>query len=165
MQPFPKFGADRVNADANAKMILLKQIVTSCRTLRSEMKISPAERVPLICTGDAARLKEFSPYIVALGKLSELCIVDTLPDTDAPVQIVGDFKLMLEVKIDPMQERARLDKEILRLTGEVTKAEAKLGNPVFADKAPPAVVVQERERLAGFVSTLEKVTAQRKNLG
>ncbi len=164
-QPFPKFGADRVNAEANATMTLLKQIVTSCRTLRSEMKISPAERVPLICTGDAATLKEFAPYIVALGKLSELRIVDTLPGTDAPVQIVGDFKLMLEVKIDPVQERARLDKEILRLAGEVTKAEAKLGNPAFADKAPPPVVAQERERLSGFVSTLEKVTAQRKNLG
>ena len=164
-QPFPKFGADRVNSEANAKMTLLKQIVTSCRTLRSEMKISPAERVPMICTGDAATLREFSPYIVALGKLSELRIVDTLPGTDAPVQVVGDFKLMLEVKIDPVQERARLDKEILRLTGEVTKAEAKLSNPAFADKAPPAVVAQERERLAGFVSTLEKVTAQRKNLG
>ena len=164
-QPFPKFSADRVNAVANTKMALLKLIVTSCRTLRSEMKISPAERVPMICTGDAATLKLFSPYIVALGKLSELRIVDTLPGTDAPVQIVGDFKLMLEVKIDPAQERARLDKEIVRLTGEVTKAEAKLGNPAFADKAPAPVVAQERERLAGFVSTLEKVTTQRKNLG
>jgi len=51
------------------------------------------------------------------------------------------------------------------LTGEVTKATAKLGNPAFADKAPAAVVAQERERLAGFSATLEKITAQRKNLG
>jgi len=165
IQPFPKYGADRINPVANAKMVLLKQIVTSCRTLRSEMKISPAERVPLFITGDAAALKDFAPYIAALGKLSEVRIVDTLPGTDAPVQIVGDFKLMLEVKVDPVQERARLDKEIARLTGEVAKAEAKLGNPAFADKAPPAVVAQERERLAGFVSTLEKMTAQRKHLG
>ncbi|HNY45703.1 MAG TPA: valine--tRNA ligase [Casimicrobium sp.] len=165
IQPFPKYGEDRINAAANAKMALLKQIVTSCRTLRSEMKISPAERVPLFITGDAAALKDFAPYIAALGKLSEVRIVDTLPGTDAPVQIVGDFKLMLEVKVDPVQERARLDKEIARLTAEVAKAQAKLGNPAFADKAPPAVVAQERERLAGFVSTLEKMTAQRKHLG
>jgi valyl-tRNA synthetase len=165
IQPFPKYDADRINAAANAKMVLLKQIVTSCRTLRSEMKISPAERVPLFITGDAAALKDFAPYIAALGKLSEVRIVEILPGTDAPVQIVGDFKLMLEVKVDPVQERARLDKEIARLTGEVAKAQAKLGNPAFADKAPPAVVAQERERLAGFVSTLEKMTAQRKHLG
>ena len=163
-QPFPKYGADRVNAEANDKMALLKQIVTSCRILRSEMKLSPAERVPLFMTGDVETLSAFTPYIAALGKLSEVRIVNALPDTDAPVQIVGDFKLMLEVKIDPVQERARLDKEIARLSGEVAKADAKLGNPAFADKAPPAVVAQERARLAGFVSTLEKVTAQRANL-
>ena len=164
-QPFPKYGADRINADAHAKMTLLKQIVTSCRTLRSEMKLSPAERVPLIASGDAATLKSFAPYIAALGKLSEVRIVDVLPATDAPVQVVGEFRLMLEIKIDPVQERVRLDKEIARLAGEVTKSEAKLGNPAFADKAPPAVVAQERERLANFAATLEKVSAQRKSLG
>jgi len=164
-QPFPKYGADRINSDANAKMTLLKQIVTSCRTLRSEMKLSPAERVPLIASGDAATLNSFAPYIAALGKLSEVRIVDVLPATDAPVQVVGEFRLMLEIKIDPVQERVRLDKEIARLAGEVAKSEAKLGNPAFADKAPPAVVAQERERLAGFAATLEKVSAQRKSLG
>ena len=164
-QPFPKYGADRVNADANAKMALLKEIVTACRVLRSEMKLSPAERVPLVLVGDAQTLKDFTPYIAALGKLSEVRIVDALPVNDAPVQQVGDFKLMLEVKVDPAQERVRLDKEIARLTGEVVKAEAKLGNPAFADKAPTAVVAQERARFAAFAATLEKVTAQRKSLG
>ena len=164
-QPFPKFRADRVNPEANAQMALLKEIVTACRVLRSEMKLSPAERVPLVMTGDAATLNAFRPYIAALGKLSEVRIVTALPTNDAPVQQVGDFKLMLEVKIDPVQERARLDKEIARLTGEVVKAEAKLGNPAFADKAPPAVVEQERARLAGFAATLDKVTARRMRLG
>ena len=164
-QPFPKYGADRVNADANAKMALLKEIVTACRVLRSEMKLSPAERVPLVMVGDAQTLKDFTPYIAALGKLSEVRIVDALPVNDAPVQQVDDFKLMLEVKVDPAQERVRLDKEIARLTGEVVKAEAKLGNPAFADKAPAAVVAQERSRFAAFAATLEKVTAQRKSLG
>ena len=165
MQPFPKYGADRVDAEANDKMALLKKIVTSCRILRSEMKLSPAERMPLIMSGDLELLKAFTPYIAALGKLSEVRIVDTLPTNDAPVQMVGDFKLMLEVKVDPVQERARLDKEIARLRGEVVRAEAKLNNPAFADKAPPVVVAQERARLAGFAATLAKVTTQRKSLG
>ena len=164
-QPFPKYGADRVNAEADNKMALLKKIVTACRILRSEMKLSPAERVPLIMTGDQQTLRDFTPYIAALGKLSEVRIVDTLPANDAPVQMVGEFKLMLEVKVDPVQERARLDKEIARLSVEVAKAEAKLNNPAFADKAPPAVVAQERARLAGFAATLAKVTTQRKSFG
>jgi valyl-tRNA synthetase len=168
-QPFPKFGADRINDAANAKMALLKQLITAVRTLRSEMKLSPAERVPLVAqyanASEATTLREFAPYIAALAKLSEVRIVDALPVNDAPVQMVGAFKLMLEIKVDPVQERARLDKEIARLEGELTKATAKLANPAFADKAPPAVVAQERERVAGFAATLEKNKTQRKSLG
>jgi valyl-tRNA synthetase len=168
-QPFPKFAADRIDEAANAKMALLKSIVTSVRTLRSEMKLSPAERVPLVAqfanANGEATLKEFAPYITALAKLSEVKIVSSLPDADAPVQIVGDFRLMLEIKVDPAQEKARLDKEIARLEGEIAKANAKLNNPAFADKAPPAVVAQERERVAGFVAALEKNNSRRKGLG
>ena len=82
------------------------------------------------------------------------------------MQVVGDFRLMLETVVDPAWPNAPAStKEIARLTAEVTKATAKLGNPAFADKAPAAVVAQETERLAGFSATLEKITAQRKNLG
>ncbi|TAF99543.1 MAG: valine--tRNA ligase [Betaproteobacteria bacterium] len=168
-QPFPKFGADRINDAANAKMAVLKQLITAVRTLRSEMKLSPAERVPLVAqyadAAEAATLKTFAPYIAALAKLSEVRIVSELPANDAPVQMVGAFKLMLEIKVDPVQERARLDKEIARLEAELSKATAKLANPAFADKAPAAVVAQERERMAGFAATLEKNKKQRLSLG
>jgi valyl-tRNA synthetase len=168
-QKYPTVVPEVIDAAANEKMAVLKQLITAVRTLRSEMKLSPAERVPLVSqyanASEAATLHEFAPYIAALAKLSEVRIVDALPANDAPVQMVGTFKLMLEIKVDPVQERARLDKEIARLEGEVSKATAKLGTPAFADKAPSAVVAQERERLAGFVSALEKNKAQRNRVG
>jgi len=47
-----------------------------------------------------------------------------------------------------------------RLEAEIRKAESKLGNAGFVERAPPAVVAQEKERLAGFGATLAKVREQ-----
>jgi valyl-tRNA synthetase len=53
-----------------------------------------------------------------------------------------------------------LSKEVARLEGEITKAQAKLGNESFVARAPAAVVAQERERLEGFTQTLDRLRAQ-----
>jgi valyl-tRNA synthetase len=72
---------------------------------------------------------------------------------------------MLDVKIDVAAERARLQKEIARVESEIAKASAKLANPSFVERAPPAVVAQERERLAAFKATLKKLKDQLDKLG
>ena len=165
LAPYPSAKLDKINQAALEQAALLKELVNACRTLRGEMNISPALKVPLVALGDAVVLANFQPYLLALAKLSEMHIVtDTLPQTQAPVQIVGDYRLLLKIEIDVVAERARIEKEIVRIQGEIVKAEAKLSNASFVDKAPAAVVMQEKERLAGFKSTLEKLIAQRANL-
>jgi len=159
-QPFPKANFNRVDATANARMAALKEIVTACRELRGEMKLSPAVRVPLIATGDAAMLAEFTSYLLPLAKLSEVKIVAELPVTDAPVAIAGPFKLMLRIEVDPAAERERIGKEIARIEAEIARVHAKLGNESFVARAPAAVVELERSRLASFSATLEKLRPQ-----
>jgi valyl-tRNA synthetase len=165
LEKFPIPDEAKINPVACADMERLQAIVSACRALRSEMKLSPAERVPMLMTGNAAELNRYAPHIAALGKLSEVHIVDALPQTDAPVEIVGDTRLMLKIEIDPVAERERLTKEIARLDVEIVKANAKLSNDSFVARAPAAVVAQEQARLAGFVATRDKMGAQLKALG
>ncbi len=165
LQAYPRADSSKIDGNATAQIALLQELVTACRSLRSEMNLSPAARVPLIAAGDAATLKALAPYISSLGKLSEVQVVAELPEGDAPVSIVGNFKLMLKVEIDVAAERERLDKEIARLSNEIAKANAKLGNESFVARAPAAVVEQEKKRLEEFGATLVQLQAQRKKLG
>ncbi|HEX5337895.1 MAG TPA: class I tRNA ligase family protein, partial [Gallionella sp.] len=165
LQAYPKADAGKIDEAAIAQIALLQELTTACRSLRSEMNLSPAARVPLIAAGDATVLGALAPYISSLAKLCEVQIVAELPEGDAPVSIVGNFKLMLKVEIDVAAERERLDKEIARLTNEIAKAQTKLGNESFVARAPAAVVEQEKKRLEEFGATLTQLQAQRKKLG
>ncbi|HEY0338631.1 MAG TPA: hypothetical protein VGC70_14910, partial [Burkholderiales bacterium] len=82
------------------------------------------------------------------------------PTADAPVAIAGDFKLMLKIEIDAAAERERLGKEAARLENEIAKSRAKLSNANFVDRAPAAVVEQEKQRLERFSVALTHVKSQ-----
>ena len=98
---------------------------------------------------------------MALAKLSGVEILrDGLPPAEAPVAIVGEYRLMLKIEVDVDAERARLTKEIAQVEGEITKAESKLANENFVGRAPAKVVEQEKERLANFSALLGKLKEQ-----
>ncbi|QFY78338.1 valine--tRNA ligase [Alcaligenes faecalis] len=166
VQPYPIANPAAIDEQAVAQVAELKAQVDAIRALRGEMNLSPAQRVPLVAQGDAAILSANSPYLASLCKLESVDIVEQLPtDAGAPVQVVDKTQLMLHVEIDVEAERIRLSKEIERLQGEISKAEGKLGNASFVERAPAAVVEQERLRVAQFGETLAKVKQQFNRLG
>jgi valyl-tRNA synthetase len=154
-----------MDAQACAQVDLLKGQVEAVRALRGEMNLSPAARVPLIAEGPQEMLLQHAPYLASLAKLSSVDVMSSLPDDGAPVQVVGQTRLMLKVEIDVAAEKVRLDKEIARLEGEINKAQAKLSNESFVARAPAAVVEQEQQRVAQFGETLAQVKGQRAKLG
>ncbi|CAG0987375.1 valyl-tRNA synthetase [Methylophilaceae bacterium] len=160
LESYPRSQPQKIDTESEAWVATLKQAVDACRSLRGEMNISPAQRVPLIAAGAVEKLRAHAPYLKALAKLAEVEIVNELPEADAPVALAGDFRLMLKIEIDVAAEKERLGKEITRVEGEVAKAQAKLGNEGFVARAPVAVVEQEKARLADFTATLEKLRAQ-----
>ncbi|WP_028102232.1 valine--tRNA ligase [Pseudoduganella violaceinigra] len=159
--PLPNFAA--IDEAAEAWIGELKGLTDAARNLKGEMKLSPAVRVPLLVeasSADKAKMEAFAPYVQMVGKLSEVQIVDALPESPAAVSVVGTTKLMLKVEIDVKAERERLSKEIARLEAEIAKASAKLSSESFVARAPAAVVAQEKERVANFGATLAKMQEQ-----
>jgi valyl-tRNA synthetase len=164
LQAYPQAQPEKIDEKAESWMESLKAMTDACRNLRGEMQLSPATRVPLFLQADDAAQREqmtsFAPYLQALGKLSEVQVVEALPESPAPVAVVGESRLMLKVEIDVAAERLRLEKERVRVEGEIAKAENQLGNESFVARAPEQVVAQLRERLASFKATLAKLIEQ-----
>jgi valyl-tRNA synthetase len=160
LEAYPKAQPEKIDEAAEAWVALLKESVDACRSLRGEMSISPATKVPLIAAGDLVKLQAYAPHLKALAKLADVEIVTDLPEADAPVALAGDFRLMLKIEIDVAAEKDRLGKEIARLSGEIAKANGKLTNESFVARAPASVVEQEKARVAEFSANLEKLSAQ-----
>ena len=161
---YPLTDVNKINADADAWMNELQNLVDATRNLRGEMNLSPAQKAPLFISASSEqhdKLNAFAPYLKTLAKLSEVTVDATLPENQgAPVQVVGNVEMMLKVEIDVKAERERLSKEITRLQGEIAKANGKLNNAGFVAKAPPAVIEQEKKRVAEFGEMLAKLETQ-----
>jgi valyl-tRNA synthetase len=168
--PYPATNQAAIDADAEAAIDHLKQVVDACRALRGEMNVSPSTRLPAYVLGDAQFMRQAAPVLQALAKLSELKVFDdeaawAAASQAAPVAVVGGARLCLHMEIDVAAEKARLGKEVVRLNTELAKANGKLANQAFVAKAPLAVIEQEHKRIAQFTLTLEKLQDQLRRLG
>ena len=167
---YPEAQMNKVDEQAIANVNQLKSLVDACRNLRGEMNVSPSTRMPMFALGNAEFMRANAYVLQALAKLSEVKVFDDEAPWQAaaqaaPVAVVGETRLCLFMEVDVGAEKVRLGKEVARLQNEITKANAKLGNEAFVAKAPPAVITQERQRVADFEATLLKVQEQLKRLG
>jgi valyl-tRNA synthetase len=166
---YPVSQPDRIDTAAEAHVVKLKTLVDACRNLRGEMNVSPATRMPLYVLGDTTFMQSVAPVLQSLAKLSEVKVFDTEAEwiaaaQAAPVAMVGEARLCLFIEVDAAAEKIRLTKEAARLEGEITKANAKLGNEAFVAKAPPAVIDEAKKRVADFGDTLDKIRQQLQRL-
>jgi valyl-tRNA synthetase len=167
---YPEAQMNKIDLQAIANVNQLKSLVDACRNLRGEMNVSPSTRMPMFALGNAEFMRANASVLQALAKLSEVKVFDDEAPWQAaaqaaPVAVVGETRLCLFMEVDVAAEKIRLGKEVARLQNEIAKANAKLGNEAFVAKAPPAVIAQERQRVADFEATLLKVQDQLKRLG
>ena len=101
VQRYPQAQPEKIDEAAEQWAAELKAVIDACRNLRGEMNLSPAVKVPLLATGNEARLTAFAPYVQALARLSDVQIIADEAALDAqahgaPVAIVGANKLVAE---------------------------------------------------------------------
>ncbi|MBT6143858.1 MAG: class I tRNA ligase family protein [Gemmatimonadetes bacterium] len=164
--------AEAVDEQAEAQMLLLQEVVTGVRTIRSELNVPPTRKVELLINaadGDTVdQLKQQETDLLALTGSDQITIGAGL---DQPASsgsgVVRDIEIYvpLEGLIDIDAERQRLEKEIAKFHGLLRSLDGKLGNAGFLKKAPPHVVEKEKARRDEYAATLAKMESSLEMLG
>ena len=162
---FPERESTWFHEEADAGIVMLQEIISASRSLRSEAKLDPRKRVPAeIFTNDAALkslLQQENDAVSRLGALSELRISPVaFNPADGRIHSTTNFdlRIVLEDVLDRSAEIARIRKELPRLAASVESKKARLADEKFTGKAPAAVVERERASLAEAQAELEKLT-------
>ncbi len=146
------------------EMDLLQEVVRAIRNLRSQVKLAPDQKAPVIVRAgghSATCLKEEAHQVKRLASVDKL---DIDPDAEKPKQaltaIIGEtieVYLPLEGVIDLGAEKARLQKELDQVEAEIKRTEGKLSSEGFLNKAPAEVVARERSRREEQEAKLQKL--------
>jgi valyl-tRNA synthetase len=131
--------------DEDAERTLEWVIAATQAVRRWRDDFSVAQGVPL-----AARLDH--PQFAAQGgpllaRMARLELRDAAGEGAATIAVEGGTVTILE-GVDLAAHEARRGREREKLDAEIARVRAKLANPAFVAKAPPAVVDAEREKLA-----------------
>jgi valyl-tRNA synthetase len=162
---WPVYGDGLIDAAAAAEMDWVIRLIGDIRAVRAEMNVPAAGRIPLLVKdADAtarARLQAHGDIITRLARLDSIGDAGkTVPAGSVQLVLDGATAILpLAGTIDLAQERARLQREVGKIDGEIAMLEKKLGNDSFVAKAPPEVVEEQKERLAEGLALRGKLTA------
>ncbi|WP_438012207.1 valine--tRNA ligase [Psychrobacter raelei] len=171
---FPEVNELQINAQVEADMTWLQELIAGVRNIRGEMKLGNAVRLPVLLENITAeqteRLHRIENQFKALAKVESLTILndgDEVPLSSS--SMVGKLRVMVPMKglIDPTAELGRLSKAQEKLQKQADGIARKLGNEGFVSKAPAEVVAAEKaklEELEGQLKVMSEQMAQLKAL-
>jgi valyl-tRNA synthetase len=156
-EPEPGQAPPAADPAAEAEITALMRLVTEVRRFRSDQGLRPGQPVPAVLTGiDASPL---APHAAAIRALTRLTSPDGPFTPTASVSAEGiTIELDTAAGLDVGAERRRAEKDLAAARAEIEAAERKLGNPSFIEKAPPAVVARNRDRLAAAQDDVRRLT-------
>ncbi len=150
---------------AKAELDWLVRLIGEVRTVRSEMNVPPSSLAPVLLRDASpatlARADAWSGVIQRMARASTIGPLEgTLPPGSAQI-VVDEATVVIPLAglIDLDVERARLGKERQRALDEAGKAQRKLDNADFVQRAKPEVVEEIRERVKSFLAEAARLAA------
>ena len=167
LAPYPVAQDAFRDADAEADIQWLQDVITAVRNIRGEKNIPPSKPLDLLFKNggddDFRRAEENQTFLKKLAQLENLTWMNEGDEEPMSVtQLVGDMEVLIPMAgfIDKDKEVERLTKSVEKLDKEIERVNNKLGNPGFTDKAPAAVIDKEKEKAAGFARDITKLKDQ-----
>ncbi|KRA99368.1 valine--tRNA ligase [Devosia sp. Root685] len=157
------------DADADAELAWLIDVISNVRSVRAEMNVPAGAKLQLVVTGAGeqtlARLVAGTSLISRLARLEQISPQNQVPGESAQF-VVGDatYALPLAGVIDIAVEKARLEKEVGKLDGEIVGIDKKLGNEQFVSKAPEEVIEEQKARREAAIDRRQKILEALKRL-
>ena len=162
LETWPQIPEDVLNKDADAEINWVIKAITIIRSVRSEMNVPAGSKIPLIVSASndltQERLTRHEDVLKRLARLDTVSVQNNFPE--GAIQSIVDeavFAIHLNEVIDIAAEADRLKKEIAKVEQEIAKISGKLGNKGFLEKAPDAVIKENKSRLQDEQSKLEKL--------
>ncbi|MBG29940.1 MAG: valine--tRNA ligase [Opitutae bacterium] len=148
-----------LDAQAGTEVTAVRELVTDMRALKAERGLATNKEVAFHYVSSNEKsvvLERHKEKILNFVGAASFDRLDAAP-TGAPsvVTDLGTAFLDLASAIDVEAERARLEKEILKLEKVVASTEARLNNEDFTAKAPPQVIEGARRQLEESQGKLE----------
>jgi len=154
----------REDPAAATAMADIMDLVTTLRSLRSELNIDPKKALDaflVVADAGCRRLLESNKAkICLLARLHNLEFAGSLPADRMLLRGVwrlGEYAVDIRGAIDFAAERARLQKEVERAGGEIEKLLRKINSHEFAERAPAEVVAESQARHAELLEKRRKL--------
>ena len=159
---FPVYDEALKNEQAEADMLMIMESIKGIRNIRNEMNVPPSKKSTVYIVTDKTEVfTAGAAFYTKLASASEVMVQtdkNGIPENAVSIAVPGaEVLLPLDELVDKEKELVRLNKEKDRLEGEIKRVESKLNNKGFTDKAPAAVVEEERKKGEKYKAMLETV--------
>jgi valyl-tRNA synthetase len=146
-------GAERaVDSEAEGRMAVLRDIVTSVRNVRAAYRVSPGARIPVLVRAGEPKARLIREAADGIARLANVSTLEVGPgvakEKGSAATPIGDIEVVIPLAgvVDIEGERTRLLREREKVETELADVARKLANEGFVSKAKPEVVERERAR-------------------